>query len=170
MEVCMETQRFKECRLLQHDGRQRALAYVGISSSATMPDGKPWGGQVVALVDDWDNTYYNRLTPQHRTEIAAHFGHHFISFLNAGDRISDMRRKLYGAEAFGPAYILSLDMPWGERYFIMEVIDNLPGEAERQGGRTAYLAFLGRTSWEEEDLIVLAEYDYAHHVQSQTGQ
>ena len=103
-------------------------------------------------------------------EIAAHFGHHFISFLNAGDRISDMRRKLYGAEAFGPAYILSLDMPWGERYFIMEVIDNLPGEAERQGGRTAYLAFLGRTSWEEEDLIVLAEYDYAHHVQSQTGQ
>ena len=65
--MLLQTQRFKECRLLQHDGRQRALAYVGISSSATMPDGKPWGGQVVALVDDWDNTYYNRLTPQHRT-------------------------------------------------------------------------------------------------------
>lgn len=45
--------------------------------------------------------------------------------------------------------MLSLDMPWGERAFIMEAIDDLPDEAVREGARSAYLAFVKSTSWEE---------------------
>lgn len=58
-------------------------------------------------------------------------------------------------EADSLAYTLSLDMPWKERCFIMEVIDKIDSERERRGARSAYLTFLGRTSckkasWKDE--------------------
>lgn len=37
---------------LRDDGRQRALAHVGISSTATAPDGKLWGERIARLVYD----------------------------------------------------------------------------------------------------------------------
>ncbi len=193
---------YQRVQALQEDGRQRALAYLGISGSGIAPDwdrmyqtllteedktvrvqaplwacqsqdvprlssrSKKYAGWLVLANSCLEGRLIDRLALQ---DIAAHFGHHFISFLNAGNRVLDMLRKLYRPEANSPAYTLSLDMPWEERYFIMRVVDNLPGEAERQGGRTAYLAFFGSKSWEEEESVVLAELEYAHHVQSQTG-
>lgn len=47
-------------------------------------------------------------------------------------------------------YTLNFGMPWAERYFIMEAIDNLEPEAVREGAQSAYLEFFGRGSWEEE--------------------
>lgn len=38
---------------LQDDGRQRALAHVGIYSTAIAPDGWPWGDRIPHLVEDW---------------------------------------------------------------------------------------------------------------------
>ncbi len=51
---------------LQDDGRQRALALVGISSAAAAPDGKPWGERIDALVCDWATTYKTVLTQSHK--------------------------------------------------------------------------------------------------------
>ena len=65
-------------------------------------------------------------------------------------------------EADSLAYTLSLDMPWKERCFIMEVIDKIDSERERRGARSAYLTFLGRTSckkasWKDEKKLARAE-------------
>ena len=52
---------------LQVDGRQRALAHVGISSSAIAPERTPWGHRITTLVQDWTSTYRIMLTePQKR--------------------------------------------------------------------------------------------------------
>ena len=77
-------------------------------------------------------------------EIANRFGCQFISFLGANVGMTDM------AQAYASTVTLSQGMPWAERYFIMEAIDNLPEEAAREGGRTTYLAFFGRKSWVDE--------------------
>ena len=52
---------------LQVDGRQRALAHVGICSSAIAPERTPWGYRITTLVQDWTSTYKTVLTePQER--------------------------------------------------------------------------------------------------------
>lgn len=77
-------------------------------------------------------------------ELVSYFGCQLIRFMGSKAGMADM------AKANSPAYTLSLSMPWAERYFIMEAIDNLRPEAVREGGRTAYLALFGAGSWEEE--------------------
>ncbi len=61
-------------QVLQDDGRQRALAHVGISSAAAAPDGKPWGERIDALVCDWATTYKTVLTQSHK-KVRAHSIH-----------------------------------------------------------------------------------------------
>ena len=44
-------------------------------------------------------------------------------------------------------------MPWAERAFLMDAIEDelkYKPEAVREGGRLAYLAFMGCKSWEAE--------------------
>ena len=106
-------------------------------------------------------------------EIAARFGRPFIVFLNASNVVSDMDRFLGKGRGDSLAHTLSLDMPWKERLVVMEVIDGLYEETDREGARSAYLALFestSRRSWEEEGLVVQAEAAYADHLQSQTGQ
>ena len=38
---------------MKDDGRRRALAHVGIYSTAIAPDGWPWGDRIPHLVEDW---------------------------------------------------------------------------------------------------------------------
>ncbi len=73
--------------------------------------------------------------------ITDHFGSDFVRFIStdiamAGD--GDL------------AYPYSLDMPRVERSFVMDAIDDLRPKAERHGGRIAYMAFFGGTSWKAE--------------------
>ena len=49
-----------------------------------------------------------------------------------------------------PAYTLSRKMPWAEKAYVMEAIDYLQPSALREGGRAAYMAFLGCKSWVAE--------------------
>ena len=52
---------------LQDDGRQRALAHIGISSTTIAPDGKHWGKERIdVLVGDWRTTYRTLLTQQQK--------------------------------------------------------------------------------------------------------
>ena len=60
--LCIDVEEWM-LQALRDDGRQRALAHVGISSTATAPDGKPWGKQRIdALVGGWAITYQTVLT------------------------------------------------------------------------------------------------------------
>ena len=77
-------------------------------------------------------------------DITSRFGSKFVSFLETSDTVLDP------AKVGSLAYPISLDMPWAERFFIMEAIDNHRLEAVREGGRIAYLAAFGSPSWEEE--------------------
>ena len=55
---------------LQNEGRRRALAYVGISSSSAAHDGKPWGDWITILVQDWASTCQTVLTePQNKVQM-----------------------------------------------------------------------------------------------------
>ena len=47
---------------LREDGRQRALAHVGICSRTIAPDGKPWGERMIGLAKYWANTWETELT------------------------------------------------------------------------------------------------------------
>ena len=47
---------------LREDGRERALAYVGICSMTSAPDSKPWGERIIGLVKTWANTWETELT------------------------------------------------------------------------------------------------------------
>ena len=139
---------------LREDGRQRALAHLGISSSAIAPDSKPWGQRIVILVKNWTTTWEYELTPPQRKEITDHFGSHFVSFVNSDVLMLDLAKAI---EATSFAYPYSHDMPWAERCFIMEAIDDLWPKAERDGGRIAYLAFFGGLSWKKERKRVFAK-------------
>ena len=79
--------------------------------------------------------------PMAPQEITSRFGCQFISFLGASFEMTDMAELVY------PTHTLSLSMPWEERYFITEAIDNLPDEALREGARCAFMAFFGCKSW-----------------------
>ena len=79
-------------------------------------------------------------------ELTARFGRHFVSFLMIDNLLIP-----------GPRHTLSLDMPWAERSFIMEAIDDMLEEAMREGARIAYLSLFGSRSWEEEQKTVKAE-------------
>ncbi len=55
--------------------------------------------------------------------------------------------------AHKPRPLLSPNMPWAERAFLMDAIEDelkYKPEAVREGGRLAYLAFMGCKSWEAE--------------------
>ena len=51
---------------MKDDGRQRALAHVGIMSTAIAPDGWPWGNRIRYLVEEWGETWWYTLTHQQR--------------------------------------------------------------------------------------------------------
>ena len=92
-------------------------------------------------------------------EIIDHFGCQFIIFLRCSAGLVNM------AKANSPAHTLSIGMPWEERFFIMEAIDNLQPDAVREGGRVAYLALFGSRSWEGElkrvyDVLLVREHCY----------
>ncbi len=113
---------------------------------------------------------YNALTQRLPLQaIAARFGWCFIIFSNASDAIFDMNRVLGITKSVSLAHTLSLGMSWKERRILMEATDNLWEEPERKGAQTAYLAYFGSTSWEEEKLVVQAELAYAHHVHMQSA-
>ena len=139
---------------LREDGRQRALGHVGISSSALAPDSQPWGQRIVPLVKAWALTWDFELTPPQRKEIADHFGSQFVSFLHSDVLMLDLATAV---KATSFAYPYSHDMPWAERRFIMDEIDDLWPKAVRNGGRIAYLAFFGRRSWRKERKRVKAQ-------------
>ena len=96
------------------------------------------------LVQDWALAS-QMLTGAHKQEIAARFGSHFMSFLAPG---------ALGMAQASSTVTLWRGMPWAERDFIMETIDSLEPEAVREGGRSAYMAFFGCISWEQELKIV----------------
>ena len=76
-------------------------------------------------------------------EISEHFGSQFKSFLESRSTVTD------SAPETRP--LLSPNMLWAERAFLMDAIeDELEPEAVREGGRIAYLAFMGCKSWEAE--------------------
>ena len=52
---------------MKDDGRQRALAHVGIYSTAIAPDGWPWGDRIRYLVEDWEGTWWCTLTHQQKS-------------------------------------------------------------------------------------------------------
>ena len=56
---------------LREEARNCALAYVGICSSTTAPDGKPWGMRILTLVENWDATWLALFTPALR-EVRSH--------------------------------------------------------------------------------------------------
>ena len=76
--------------------------------------------------------------------ITDHFGSQFISFVNTNILVTDL------AEEHELTYPYSLDMPWVERSFVMDAIDDLRPKALRDGGRIVYMAFFGCTSWNAE--------------------
>ncbi len=76
-------------------------------------------------------------------EISEHFGSQFKSFLESRSTVMDSAPKTRPR--------LSPNMPWAERAFLMDAIeDELEPEAVREGGRIACLAFMGCKSWEAE--------------------
>lgn len=77
-------------------------------------------------------------------ELTWQFGSRFMSFLEKDAIIMDT------PNASRPAYTLSHNVPWAEKAYIMEAIDYLQPEAVREGGRAAYMAFMGCNSWEAE--------------------
>ena len=77
-------------------------------------------------------------------DITGRFGRQYVAFLETNDPVTDP------AKDDSPAYPFSLDMPLAERSFIMDILDNHPHEAVREGGRITYLAIFGSPSWEEE--------------------
>ncbi len=89
--------------------------------------------------------------------VAARFGRPFLVFLNASDAVADMDRILGKVREDSLAHTLSLDMPRKERRVIMEVVDSLYEETDREGARSAYLAFFGRSSWEDEEELARAQ-------------
>ena len=144
MKYCRALQ-FKEdaaasLQALQEYGRAIALAQVGICSRVL--DGG--GVRMTNLVQDWALAS-QMLTGAHKQEIAARFGSHFMSFLAPG---------ALGMAQASSTVTLWRGMPWAERDFIMETIDSLEPEAVREGGRSAYMAFFGCISWEQELKIV----------------
>ena len=74
--------------------------------------------------------------------ITKHFGSDYVAFLRSDHSLMDSTKR-----SLAP---LDPDMVLGERCFITESIDNLQPETVRAGGRIAYLAFVGSTSWEQE--------------------
>ena len=101
-------------------------------------------------------------------DICISFGRAFVIFLNASTAVSNMNHVLGLTKPVSQAHNLSPDMSWKQRLVLMEVIDSLYREQDREGARIAYLTCFGSTSWEEEELVVQAELAYADHVYSQT--
>ncbi len=139
---------------LQEDGRLRALAHVGIFRHSIAPDKMPLGDRITILAQKWDRTCWEWLTEEQFMEITRYFGSQFMSFIeedaltimdmpHATEASTDMQH----ATGFRPAYTLSIYMPPAEKAYIMEAIDNLQPEAKREGGRRAYLAFMGRSPY-----------------------
>ena len=83
-------------------------------------------------------------------EITTHFGSQFVSFLNNNNRSIDL-------ETTKLVYAYSQDMSWAERRSIMDAIDDLKPEADRVGGRIAYMACFGSESWEAERRMLSKE-------------
>ncbi|CAL5223663.1 g6209 [Coccomyxa viridis] len=128
---------------LQEHGRERALASVGISRDAIAEDNRPWGDRIITLVQDWDRACWDCLTEEDLKAVTKQFGPRFMSFIE-----KDALIMMEMPHASRPAYTLSIDMPLAEKAYIMEAIDNLPPE-KREGGRSAFLAFIGsRAPWE----------------------
>ena len=77
--------------------------------------------------------------------------HDFLGFLEKDAQIMDT------PSAKMSAYRIGSDMPWVEKAYMMEAIDNLP-EAVRAGGRNAYRLIIGDgRSWEAERKLVRAK-------------
>ena len=113
-------------------------------------------------------------------ELTERFGCQFTSFLGSNAGMADMAKtEVFGsnagmsANAICPQHTLSVVMPWAERYFIMEAIDNIQPEAVREGAQSAYLELFGSRSWEDEwnrvrtgcatcDMLAVMELCYTH--------